>query len=167
MNEKVEIREIKKSDNQKISFIIKSVLTELKSNKKGTAYYDKETDAMYEAYQNDKSVYYVVLLNDKIIGGCGINPLKDGDKNICELQKMYMLPQARGKRIGKLLLQKSLNFAIKSDYKKCYLETFPNMKSAMLLYYKNGFKQLDKSLGNTSHYSCNVWMLKNLEEKKL
>jgi len=162
MNEKVEIREIKKSDNQKVSFIIKSVLTELKSNKKGTAYYDVETNAMFEAYQAVNSNYYVALLNGELIAGCGINPLKDSDPTICELQKMYMLPQARGRKIGKLLLFKCLDFAKKVNYKKCYLETFPNMKAAISLYQKNGFKPIDKSLGNTCHYSCDVWMLKEL-----
>jgi putative acetyltransferase len=162
MNEKVEIREIKKSDNQMISFIIKSVLTELKSNKRGTAFYDKETDAMFEAYQATNSIYYVALLNGELIAGCGINSLKDGDKTICELQKMYMLPQARGRKIGKKLLLKCLDFATEANYEKCYLETFPNMKAAISLYQKNGFKLIDKSLGNTCHYSCDVWMLKEL-----
>jgi len=148
----LKIREIVKSDNQKISFIIKSVLTELNYNIKGTAFYDKETDSMFEAYQTGKSIYYVAILNDEIIGGCGINPLKNESNSICELQKMYILPKARGKKIGKRLVDKCIEFATKSRYKQCYLETFPNMYAAINLYQKNGFVEIDKSLGNTCHY---------------
>ena len=158
----ITIREIIKTDNPQISGIIKSVLTELAYNIKGTAFYDAETDNMFEAYTSKKSVYYVALLNNEIVGGCGINPLQNGDASICELQKMYILPKARGKKIGKQLIDKCLEFATKAAYKKCYLETFPRMTAAINLYKKNGFKKIDKSLGNTCHYSCNVWMLKDL-----
>ena len=158
----VAIREIEKSDNKQIAFIIKSVLTELNYNIKGTAFYDKETDSMFEAYQTDNSIYYVALLNDEIIGGCGINPLKNGETSICELQKMYILPKARGKQIGRQLIDKCLKFATKKGYKQCYLETFPDMYAAINLYRKNSFVKIDKSLGNTCHYSCDVWMTKEL-----
>jgi putative acetyltransferase len=158
----VAIREIKKSDNEHIAFIIKSVLTELNYNIKGTAFYDKETDNLFEAYQTKNAVYFVAVLNNEIVGGCGINPLKDGANSICELQKMYILPKARGKKIGKQLIDRCLNFAQQSGYKQCYLETFPDMHAAINLYKKNGFIKIDKSLGNTCHYSCNVWMIKDL-----
>ncbi len=162
--DKIEIRKILPKDNKVISQIIKSVLTELNYNITGTAYYDKETDAMYEAYQGKNAIYYVAILNDEIIGGCGISQLKNGNNNICELQKMYLLPKSRGKKIGKLLVAKSIDFAIKAGYKQCYLETFPGMYAAISLYRKNGFKQIDKSIGNTCHYACNVWMLKELSK---
>jgi putative acetyltransferase len=44
-----------------------------------------------------------------------------------------------------------------------YLESFPDMKEAIRLYEQNGFRYLDKPLGNTGHYACNVWMVKNLK----
>jgi len=158
----MKIRKIQKKDTKTISFVIKSVLTELNYNIKGTAYYDIETDDMFRAYQSNKSVYYVAILNNEVIGGCGINPLKNGDNTICELQKMYILPKARGKKIGKQLIEKCLEFATIVGYEKCYLETFPNMNAAISLYQKNGFVKMNKSLGDTNHYSCDVWMLKNL-----
>jgi len=71
----VAIRLIQPNDNKTIASIIKSVLTELNYNLKGTAFYDKETDNMFEAYQSKKAVYYVAILNNEIIGGCGINQL--------------------------------------------------------------------------------------------
>ena len=162
MNSNIEIRTIQKQDNRFLSKIIKSTLEEFDAAIEGTAYTDSETDAMFEAYADEKSIYYVALLEDQIVAGCGINPLQNTEKGICELQKMYMSPKARGKKIGKSLLLKCLGFAKSAGYKQCYLETFPNMKSAIALYKKNGFYNMNHSLGNTCHYSCNVWMIKDL-----
>ena len=162
MNDNIEIRPIEQSDNRFISKIIKSTLEEFDAAIEGTAYTDKETDDMYNAYNHNKSIYFVALLNDEIIAGSGINSLKDGNPDICELQKMYISPKARGKKIGKKLILKNLDFAKRVGYKQCYIETFPNMEAAIRLYKKNGFNKIDHPLGNTCHYSCNVWMLKDL-----
>jgi putative acetyltransferase len=137
-------------------------LEEFNSAIEGTAYTEKETDDLYNAYTNDQSIYYVAVLHNEVIGGCGINSLKGGNSEICELQKMYLSPKARGLKFGEKLLVKCLDFARDAGFKKSYLETFPNMESAIKLYEKNGFNKINHSLGNTCHYSCNVWMLKDL-----
>ncbi|MGB5382992.1 MAG: GNAT family N-acetyltransferase [Lutimonas sp.] len=162
MNDPLIIRRILPADNAEVSRIIKSVLVEHDAAKEGTAYMDKETDAMFEAYQGQHQAYFVAILDDKIVGGAGIKHLSGSDENICELQKMYILPEARNKKVGKELILKCLDYAKKSNYDQCYLETFPHMQSAINLYVKNGFTQIDQALGNTSHYACNVWMIKTL-----
>ncbi len=156
------IREIQPEDNDALSSIIRAVLTEYKIPQKGTAYEDHATDHMYETYQNDRTAYYVVEQDGLVFGGAGISPLEGNDKNICELQKMYFLPAIRGKGIGKKLLKFCLTEAKKLGFDKCYLETMPNMQTARYLYKEFGFKKLEKPMGNTGHYSCNVWMVKNL-----
>ena len=162
MNDPLIIRRILPADNAEVSRIIKSVLVEHDAAKEGTAYMDKETDAMFEAYQGQHQAYFVAILDDKIVGGAGIKHLSGSDEHICELQKMYILPEARNKKVGKELILKCLDYAKKSNYDQCYLETFPHMQSAINLYIKNGFTQIDQALGNTSHYACNVWMIKTL-----
>ena len=104
-----------------------------------------------EAYQESNESYFVAILNDRIVGGAGIKHLSGSDENICELQKMYILPEARNKKVGKELILKCLDYAKKSNYEQCYLETFPQMQSAINLYIKNGFTQNNQALGNTSH----------------
>jgi putative acetyltransferase len=161
MSSNISLRKIQISDNEQIAKIIREVLTEFGGNKPGTAYYDYDTDHMFEAYQKEGQIYYIVELNGTLAGGCGIKQLY-GDEEICELQKLYLLSKSRGQNIGKLLLEKSLEFAEKSNYTKCYLETFPNMLAAIHLYQKYGFDILDSPLGNTGHNGCDVWMIKNL-----
>lgn len=156
------IREIKPNDNQQIAKVIRDVLIEFGAPKVGTAYEDKATDEMFETYQKEKSAYFVVEHKKQIIGGVGFALLDGLDGSVCELQKMYFLPIARGKGLGSKLIKSCLNEAKKQGFKQCYLETMPYMDAARALYKKNGFKNLDKPMGNTGHYSCNVWMLKNL-----
>ena len=83
------IRPIQLEDNTQICNVIKGVFYELNLPKIGTTFVDKDTDSMFEAYQDKKSIYYVVEKDDKILGGCGIKKLEGSDKNICELQKLY------------------------------------------------------------------------------
>ncbi|MCF6213249.1 MAG: GNAT family N-acetyltransferase [Flavobacteriaceae bacterium] len=162
MTNKIEIRPIKKEDNTVLAKVIRDVLTEFGANIKGTAFYDTETDSMFEAYQKEKSVYYVALVNGKIVGGGGISPIKNDKNDTCELVKMYLSTEARGLHIGKSIIIKCLAFAKNVAYKNCYLESFPSMTRAIAFYKKNGFKTLDKPISQSCHYSCSVWMLKSL-----
>ena len=130
--------------------------------KVGTAYEDAATDLMFESYQKEKAVYFVIEKEGKIIGGAGISQLDNYDGNICEFQKMYFLPETRGLGLGTKLINACLKKAKEFGYEQCYLETMPYMTAAQALYKKNGFISLDKPVGNTGHYSCNVWMLKDL-----
>ena len=156
------IREIQQNDNQQIAQVIRAILIEMGVPKVGTAYEDAALDMMFETYKNNASTYYVVTSEKKILGGAGIAQLKNSTENICELQKMYFSPEARGKGLGSKMMKTCLQKAKKLGYEKCYLETLPYMKDARKLYRKVGFQSLDKPLGDTGHYSCNMWMIKTL-----
>jgi putative acetyltransferase len=156
------IREIRKEDNEQIAKVIRSVLVDLGVPKVGTAYADAALDCMTETYDKDKAAYFVVDDNGKIIGGCGIAQLDNFDGNVCELQKMYFLPEARGKGLGAAMMDICLKKAKIFGFDRCYLETMPYMTDAKKLYAKVGFESMDGPLGDTGHYSCNVWMIKTL-----
>ena len=156
------IRPINESDNKHIAVILREVLIEMDIPRIGTAYEDPEIDNMYESFHSKRSIYFVVEENNKILGGAGINQLKDGDINICELQKMYFHKSLRGRGIGDRIIELCIDFAVESNYKKCYIETMPNMVNAQKLYIKKGFKYISNPLGNTGHTACSVWMLKKL-----
>ena len=158
----MKIRVIEPSDNKVLATVIRKVLIEMDVPKVGTAYEDKELDEMYETYSGDRSIYYVIYSEDKLFGGAGVAPLQDGDSEICELQKMYFAPQARGGGHGHDMINKCLDFAKQNGFKTCYIETMPNMLAAQKLYKKMGFYYIDSPMGNTGHNSCPIWMLKSL-----
>lgn len=156
------LRKIKANDNAEIAAVIRKVFIDNNLPKKGTAFADQHLDSLYEIYSKPKSVYYVLEKDGKIIGGCGVAPLDNCTENICELQKMYFLPQARGIGMGTKMMNVCLQEATEFGFESCYLETLPVMIDAQKLYNKVGFKYLDFPLGNTGHPTCPVWMLKTL-----
>lgn len=156
------IRKIQKQDNQQIAAVIRKVLIELNVPKVGTAYADPQLDFMFETYNEAQSVYFVIENDGKILGGAGVKQLENEEKNICELQKMYVLSDARNLGLGAKLIENCLQKAVEFGFESCYLETMPNMENAQKLYKKVGFDYICSPLGNTGHTSCPVWMLKKL-----
>ncbi|TBX70437.1 GNAT family N-acetyltransferase [Flavobacterium silvisoli] len=161
--EGIRIREIQKSDNEQLAAVIREVFIADGYPKTGTAFADPQLNFMFETYNRPRSVYFVVEENNSIIGGAGVGPLENSTENICELQKMYFLKEARGKGIGAQLIQKCLAKAREFGYEKCYLETLPEMLAAQHLYRKAGFEYLCEPLGATGHTTCPIWMLKELK----
>lgn len=159
-----EIREINPEDNTELATVIKEVLIEFGADPKTTMLGDPSLYKMYEYYQFEKAVFFVAWINGKIVGGCGIKKLDGSAKEdkICELQRMYLLPEARGLGIGKKLMEICLDKAKEFGYKKIYIESLPQMKSAIKLYTKSGFEYIDQPLGNTGHGGCDVWMLREV-----
>ncbi len=156
------IREIQPEDNPKIAKAIRDVLIEFGVPKVGTAYADKILDTLFEAYQFNKAIYYIIEKDGEIFGGAGIKQLDNFSGNVCELQKMYFSPDARGIGFGSKMMGICLQKAKEFGFEKCYLETLPYMEDARKLYRKVGFKDLNAPMGDTGHYSCNLWMLKDL-----
>ena len=160
MTHKIEIRPIKKEDNSKLAQIIRQVLTEHNVNLKGTPFTDNKTDCLYETYKANKGAYFIALIDGKIVGGSGISLLHKDYPKICELQKMYLLPEARGLCIGDKLIETCFKFAQKKGFTSCYLETFETMKRAHAFYLKKGFAFIEKPLVNSCHSACHIYMYK-------
>jgi putative acetyltransferase len=155
------LREIQQKDNHAVEQVIRSCLIEFNANHEGTAWTDSNLGCFSEAYNSPEKKYWVVTdAQGTILGGVGIAPLT-GEESICELQKMYFLPKARGKGIAQQLLDLVLNYA-KKYYRHCYLETLENMVGAQKFYEKNGFQRIDEALGQTQHFACDIHYIKNL-----
>lgn len=149
-------------DNLQMAAIVRDVLMELGAPKIGTAYADPNLETLYETYNTDRAVYYVLTNENKIVGGAGVSRLDNEAADICEFQKMYFLPEARGLGFARKILDICLQDAIEFGFTKCYIETMPYMQDAQRLYKNTGFYYLDNPMGNTGHTSCPVWMMKDL-----
>lgn len=156
------IREIEAHDNAQLEQVIRACFHEFKIPLEGTAYSDNETPRMFESYQNRNDIYFVIEKNGEVLGGGGVKPLKDFEEDVCEIQKMYFSPKVRGNGYGRALFEKCLKAAKAIGYKQCYLESASQLKAAIHIYESYGFNHLESALGNTGHYSCGVWMIKEL-----
>ncbi len=148
------IRKIEKKDDVAIAAIIRQCLIEYGGDHRpDTAWADPYLDHFSDVYVNHNNCYWVAE-NDVgvVVAGVGIGPLTGSD-DICELQKMYCLPEYRGTGIAQALMDKALSFA-KTLYTGCYLETLQNMDRAKRFYEKNGFSHTTDTIGNTGHSGC-------------
>ena len=158
----MQIREIKETDNKIVEQIIKQSLESYGLNIPGTAYYDPQLGHLSAFYQQQPNAMYWVLVNenDEAVGGVGIAPF--GNRlDICELQKLYISPEAQGLGYSRKLMNTALAFA-KKHYSYCYLETMNKLEIANLLYSKLGFKQLDTPLDGSEHGTMDTWYIKKL-----
>ncbi len=155
------IREIQQKDNKAVESVIRTCLIEFGANHEGTAWADPDLCRFSEIYNTVGNKYWIIEdENGKILGGVGIGNLEGTDK-ICELQKMYCLPEIRGTGLSHKLMDIALNYA-KQYYKKCYLETLPNMIGAQKFYEKYGFTRIYEPVIKTEHFACDVLYIKDL-----
>lgn len=156
------IRPIEQTDDAALGILIKTVLTEFKANKPGTAYFDESTNHLSTVFAHPKSAYWVIEEDEKIIGGGGIYPTEGLPDETCELVKLYLYPEARGKGLGKAIMDKCFEKALELGYKNIYLESMPELSQAVSMYEKMGFTRQCSALGNSGHFGCDIWMVKKL-----
>ncbi|HHX8435819.1 TPA: bifunctional helix-turn-helix transcriptional regulator/GNAT family N-acetyltransferase [Vibrio diabolicus] len=156
------LRPLTKADNPQVADVIRKVSAEYGlTADKGYGVADPTLDDMYSVYNQCGAAYWVIEHRGEIVGGGGFAPLAGGP-NVCELQKMYFLPQTRGHGLAKRIVALSLQLAKQLGYQQCYLETTECLREAVGLYEKLGFEHLDAPLGQTGHDACEVVMLKVL-----
>ncbi|OOG50278.1 GNAT family N-acetyltransferase [Rhodanobacter sp. C01] len=156
------IRPITVSDNAAMAAIIRRVMPEFGADGPGFAIHDAEVDHMHEAYAQPRSAYFVVEHDDHIVGGGGVAPLENAEPDVCELRKMYFLPQARGIGAGTAMMQRCLDAARSFGFRRCYLETLTGMDAAQALYTRSGFTPLCAPMGGTGHFSCDRFFIRDL-----
>ena len=117
---------------------------------------------LYSNYQRQRTLYFVALLGGEVVGGAGVAPLSGGDALTCELQRMYLRRDVRGRGIGDALLTRCLAAAKQFLYVRCYLETVTQMHAALEFYGRHGFRDLQAPIGRTGHEHNDRWMVRPL-----
>lgn len=151
------IRDIRPEDDEAVRRVIRQVLDELGATGEGFTDRDPELEGMSAAYAGPGAAYFVAEVDGIVVGGGGIGPLDGGDPAVCELRKMYLHPSARGRGLGRGLLEECLDAARRLGYRECYLETLAQMERARDLYRRFGFLPLEAPMGDTGHFGCNRW----------
>ncbi|MEW9570945.1 GNAT family N-acetyltransferase [Rhodanobacter sp. Si-c] len=156
------IRPIEPRDDAAVAAIIRAVMPEFGADGPGFAIHDAEVDAMCAAYAQPRCSYFVVERDGVVVGGGGVAPLADSEPDVCELRKMYFLPQARGIGAGTAMMQRCLDAARAHGFRRCYLETLTGMDAAQALYRRNGFAPICAPMGGTGHHGCDRWFIREL-----
>ncbi len=157
----IKFRTIEKKDNREVAELIRSVFREFNIARSGTVYFDPTNDDLFSLFKVPGSVFWIAEENG-IIGCCGIYPTPELPHGCAELVKFYLLAPWRGKGIGRTLMEKCIESAKSLGYKQLYLESLPELDKAVSMYIKAGFRHLTHPLGNSGHFGCNIWMVKDL-----
>lgn len=158
----ISIRPLRAGDNISIAAIIRKILAEFGANKPGTVYFDPTTDNLFQLFETPDSAYFIAEAEGNIVGGSGVFPTPGLPDGCCELVKLYLVSEMRGQGLGLMLMEKCFQKAIDFGYTSMYLETMPELRSAIGLYEKAGFSYLPGPLGRSGHFGCDLWMIKNL-----
>ena len=156
------IRPIRAGDNATIASIIRRTLAEFGANKPGTVYFDPTTDNLFNLFSARDSAYFIAEVEGNIVGGSGVFPTHGLPEGCCELVKLYLLSEMRGQGLGLMLMEKCFQKAIDLGFSEMYLETMPELRTAIGLYEKAGFTFLTGPMGQSGHFGCNLWMIKQL-----
>jgi putative acetyltransferase len=162
MNPSFLIRPIEPRDDTAVAAIIRRVMPEFGADGPGFAIHDAEVDCMCATYTQPRCAYFVIERNGIVVGGGGVAPLENADPNVCELRKMYFLPEARGIGAGSAMMQRCLDAARTLGFRRCYLETLTGMDAAQSLYLRSGFTTLSAPMGGTGHFSCDRFFIREL-----
>lgn len=158
------MREIQPRDNSQILNVIVAVLKSFNAVPATSALGDESIHHMYENYLEPRAVYFVAESNGIVYGGCGLRQLAGTHENICELQRMFLLPEARGFGLGKKLLGMCIEKAKEFRYNSIYLESTSMMNTAITMYSGAGFKRISSPKGETGHSWCDVFMELSLKK---
>ncbi len=158
----ITLRPIQPRDNAPLATLIRAILASVGLNRPGTVYSDPTTDHLYELFQRPRSTYFVAEQAGRVLGGAGIYHTDGLPADTVELARVYLVPEARGQGLGRRLIETCLEAAARADFRYVYLETGPELVTALPLYEQLGFQHLPGPLGNSGHFSLEIWMRKEL-----
>lgn len=98
--------------------------------------FQAELDTLPGKYASPAGCLLLATKADKALGCLAYQRL---DEEICEMKRMFVLPDYRGQGIGNQLVKRLLTEAHSAGYQRMRLDTHPQMQQAARLYQRLGF----------------------------
>ena len=159
----MEIVQISPSYDLALAELIRANLKKHALDIPGTVYFDDNLNHLSDFYLADPSRrYYFIFLDESgnPVGGVGLAEFEHID-DCCELQKLYLADEYKGRGLGYKLMSLVEDKAKELGYKRIYLETHDNLEVAIHVYEKCGYKEIEKS-ESIVHATMNRFFIKEL-----
>ena len=107
-------------------------------------------EKLNEELNNQNSFFYFAILDEKVIGylklNTGISQTELKDNDAVEIERIYVLKDYHGKKVGQLLFDKALTIAKEQHVAYVWLGVWEENKRAIQFYTKNGFVEFDQHI---------------------
>ena len=137
MDPRISLRQATNADIAALKALVFSVLEEY-AIPRGDGSTDADLDDIEGNYTRNNGYFTVVEEGNRIIASMGVLRISE---DTCELRKMYSIPEARGRGLGRYLLELALSKARELGYRRMVLETASPLVEAIALYKKYGFSE--------------------------
>jgi putative acetyltransferase len=142
IGDRLVLRSATNEDREGLKNLVFGVLREF-GLEPDTSTTDADLDDIEGGYIRRGGMFEVIEQDGRLpVGSVGIYPL---DAQNCELRKMYLAASMRGRGLGKLLLERALNFAREAGFRSVMLETASVLKDAIALYERYGFRPVESA----------------------
>ncbi len=155
MNE-IEIRKIGVADFEQLQMIARQTFLETfaeSNTEENMQKYLEEgftVDKLLPELKNLNSEFYFAIYDSEIIGYLKINlgqaqtELKD--QKALEIERIYVLKEFHGKKVGQILYEKAIDIAKQMNASYVWLGVWEENPRAINFYKKNGFVEFDKHI---------------------
>jgi putative acetyltransferase len=108
--------------------------------------FDAELAGLPGDYAPPEGRLLLATVEDQLAGCVALHKL---DSHTCEMKRLYLRPQFRGKGLGRALTNRIIAEARQIGYKRIRLDTVePVMKDAVAMYRKLGFREIEPYRAN-------------------
>jgi len=102
--------------------------------------FNDELSSLPGEYSSPDGALLLAEFDGKIAGCIALRKISD---KICEMKRLYVRDEYKGKRIGYALIKQIIDKAKNIGYRYMRLDTLPSMKKAICLYRSLGFVNID------------------------
>jgi diamine N-acetyltransferase len=108
------------------------------------------TDKLSDELADQSSQFYFAELDNKVIGylklNFGSSQTELKAKKALEIERIYVLKEFQGKKVGQLLFDKAIQVANQKNAEYVWLGVWEENPKAIAFYKKNGFIEFDKHI---------------------
>ena len=176
--EPMEIRKVTLNDIDQLQQIGRQTFSETFSSSNTeenmTTYLEEgfSNEKLIEELNNESSEFYFALSENELVGYLKINfgqsQTELQDDTALEIERIYVLKEFHGKKVGQVLYEKAIEIAKQKNAHYVWLGVWEENPRAISFYKKNGFVEFDKhifKLGDDEQ--TDIMMKLKLEERIL
>lgn len=118
--------------------------------------FDQELASLPGKYAPPRGCLLLARDDDRLVGAVAYRPYS---QDACEAKRLYVIPEYRGRGLGRALLAQLTDEARSAGYRSMVADTLPQMTAQLAMYERMGFRQRETFAGATEGAICIEYLL--------